>query len=61
MKESGMLIEGVRRRERWMRRERGGGKRERRKIVRCVCLKWCETFTYACGLCVCVLAEWEAE
>lgn len=39
-----------------MDEEREGvvGKRERRKIVRCVCLKWCETFTYACGLCVCV-------
>lgn len=29
------------------------GKRERRKIVRCVRLKWCETFTYVCDVCVC--------
>lgn len=55
-----MLIEGVQRREkRWMK-EGGVGKRERRKIVRCVRLKWCETFTYVMYVCVC-LAEWETE
>lgn len=38
------------------------GKRERRKIVRCVRLKWCETFTYVCDVYVCVCVfEWEAE